>query len=778
MKKKFTAYIVSIMIIISSLGIQAPVYAADTNSNASTNITIFHTNDMHSRVLDAFKNNVLTQIGSDYVSTIKKSVPNSLLIDAGDATQGLPFATLTKGADVINLMNAAGYDGMVLGNHEFDYGQDNTLANAKLANFPVISANTIKNGKPFLEGVNENNGCDFIKTVNGIKVGFFGVTTQETSYKTNPSNIIGITFEDPIATSKAEVAKLKSEGASVIIAITHIGNDPSSNPTSSDIAKNVDGINVIIDGHSHTLENTVVNNTLIVQTVCYSANLGRLDINVSADGKVTAAENMISAADATKYTPDSSVSALATQINAKQTQLFSTKVGHTSTAFWAGTVNNQSVARIDETNLGDLVADAMKASANSQVQGTEFQGLPIVALENGGGVRDSIPEGDITAGQISTILPFGNILSLKEVTPAILYGVIENGVSKVVSQDQTTGVLNGADGRFPQISGIRFEYDPTKPSLNRVNKIYLLNADGSDKQLLDKNDTTTKIVLASNDYEVSGGDGYTMLGTLKNIGEGASLDGIVDKYISGLTQSGNGTFSYPMVQGRSKVVSNYVYKPYTASITLVGSDSKNLANASVLYAIDKGTVYSANTDANGLLKISNIPSGSHTVSILTSGAADDVYISDLIGSGTSSPVSAALQVSNPYVAEKVTDIINNLPSKVTLTDKTAVSSARSAYNLLTPDQKTLVANCDKLTTAETAINSLNTPAATNTTAATSDPEKSNSSNSNVTTSSTAKLPQTGSFVDNNLLIDLGTLLSLLGVMLFVASKKYKNKKCA
>lgn len=775
MKKKFTAYIVSIMIIISSFGIGAPVYAADNNSNASASITIFHTNDMHSRVLDAFKNKVLTQIGSDYVSAIKKSVPNSLLIDAGDATQGLPFATLTKGADVINLMNAAGYDGMVLGNHEFDYGQDNTLANAKLANFPVVSANTIKNGKPFLDGINGNNGCDFVKTVNGIKVGFFGITTQETSYKTNPANITGITFEDPIATSKVEVAKLKSEGASVIIAIDHIGNDPSSSPTSSDIAKSVDGINVLIDGHSHTLENTVVNNTLIVQTVCYSSNLGRLDINITSDGKVTAAENMISAADATKYTPDSSVSNLASQINAKQKELFSTKVGHTSTALWAGTVNNQSIARIGETNLGDLIADAMKDSTKSQVQGTEYANLPIVALENGGGVRDSIPEGDITAGQISTVLPFGNILSLKEVTPAILYGVIENGVSKIVSQDQTTGVLNGADGRFPQISGIRFEYDPTKPSLNRVNKIYLLNDDGSDKQLLDKNDTTTKIVLVSNDYEVSGGDGYTMLGSLKNIGEGASLDGIVTKYISDLTQKGNGTFSYPMVQGRSKVVSNYVYKPYTAAINLVGSDSKNLSNASVIYSIDKGTAYSANTDANGILKISNIPSGSHTVSILTSGAASDVYIDDLIGSGTSSPVSAALQASNPYAAEKVTDIINKLPNKVTLADKDTVASARAAYNLLTPDQKNLVTNSDKLAAAEKTISSLNTPASNATTA---DSAKGNSNTQNTKTASVTKLPQTGSFVDTNLLIDLGILLSLLGVILFVASKKYKNKKCA
>jgi 2',3'-cyclic-nucleotide 2'-phosphodiesterase (5'-nucleotidase family) len=633
--QKLHLQILSLVMVLSILFMQVPVFAAD--NQAPVQITIFHTNDMHGHLLDTFntaKPPVLTQIGSDYVAAIKKSVPNSLLIDAGDATQGAPFASISKGADVIRLMNAAGYDGMALGNHEFDYGKDQMLSNVKLANFPIVSANTIQNGQPLLAGINGNNGADFIKTVNGIKVGFFGITTQETVYKTNPTNLTGVTFEDPIATSKAEVSKLKGEGATVIVGIMHIGDDPSSDPKSDDIANSVNGINVIIDGHSHTIENKEVNNTLIVQTGCYSANLGRVDISVDATGDVTATENMISTAAATAYTPDPTVKALAAEINASQAPIFADIVGRTNTSLWGGTVNGQSIGRLGETNLGDLVADAMKDGGNSQIKGTSFDGLPVVSLANGGGVRDSIPQGNISQGQVTTVLPFGNILCL--------YQVIENGVSKIAGQDPTTGVITGADGRFPQVSGMRFEYNPLNPPLDRVSKIVLTNDDGTDKQVLDPKDTTTEIVLVSNDYEVAGGDGYSMLAGLKDIGEGNSLDVITSQYITRLTQQGNGSFSYPSAQGRIKAISSYVYKPYTATIA-VKNGMNTVASESVSYSIDNGATTQGTTDSNGILTIENIPSGPHTVSITATGLASNVYINDLIGSDTAANVIASLE---------------------------------------------------------------------------------------------------------------------------------------
>lgn len=192
-----------------------------------------------------------------------------------------------------------------------------------------------------------------------------------------------------------------------------------SSPNSIDIANQLTGLDVLIDGHSHTVENHVVNGILIVQTGCYSEALGRLDITVAADGEVSAEESLITPADAQDhYTPDPVVAALAADLNNEQASLFQEVVGHTSSALWGGVVNDMSIARLGECNLGDLVADAMADYAKTYITDTDEENLPIVALENGGGVRDSIPEGDITQGQVSTVLPFGNILSLKEVTLA------------------------------------------------------------------------------------------------------------------------------------------------------------------------------------------------------------------------------------------------------------------------------------------------------------------------------------------------------------------------
>lgn len=782
--KKLVLHILSLAMILSILFVQLPVLAAaDT---LPTKITIFHTNDMHGRLLDAFntaKPPVLTQIGSDYVAAIKKSTPNSLLIDAGDATQGVPFATISKGADVIRLMNAAGYDGMALGNHEFDYGKAQILSNVALANFPIVSANTIQNGQPLLAGINGNNGSDFLKTVNGVKIGFFGITTQETVYKTNPSNLQGVTFEDPIATSKTEVTKLKAEGATVIVGIMHIGNDSSSSPISDDIAQSVSGINVIIDGHSHTVENKYVNKTLIVQTGCYSVNLGKIDIAVDGAGAVTANENMISAANATSYTPDGAVKALATQINASQAPIFANVVGRINNSLWGGTVNGQSVGRLGETNLGDLVADAMVDSGKSQIKGTSFDGLPVISLENGGGVRDSIPEGDINQGQITTVLPFGNILSLKEVTPATLYKVIENGVSKIAGQDSTTGIITGADGRFPQISGIRFEYNPAKTALSRVTKVVLTNADGTDKQALDPSDTTTKIVLVSNDYEVGGGDGYTMLGSLKNIGEGNALDVITSQYITKLTKQGGGSFAYPSTQGRVKAISSYANKPYTATIA-VKNGSTAAINTKVIYSIDNSSIDAATTDSNGILTIANIFSGAHTVSIIANDQDADVYINDLIGSNTSENVIASLQSSDASVAQKVSDIINSLPSKITLLDKDSVANVRLAYNNLTATQMALVDNYSNLTVAEKTITQLEstpvnpvdiTPIATVPVNSTANPSSGSIKNSASGNLAIKTLPQTGSPIDTSVLVILGSLCFVAGTITLISEKRKKNR---
>lgn len=680
-------------------------------ASASTTITIFHTNDMHGHLIDAYNSShVLTTIGADYVAGIRNSVPESLLVDAGDASQGVPFANVSKGADVITLMNAEKYDIGILGNHEFDYGLDTMFNNVRNSNYPTLSANTYYNGQPILKGVNgqgqsNNNGCDLLKTVKGIKVGFFGIETPETAYKTNPANLksatSSVTFQDPIAVSQAEINTLKSEGAQVVVGIMHIGNDPMSSPNSEAIASQLTGLNVLIDGHSHTVENKVVHGALIVQTGCYSADLGRLDITVDGSGSVSPTETLISAAQAQKnYTPDATTQALATQLSTSQSALFNKVVGHTSSALWGGVVNGTSIARLGESNLGSLIADAMADSAKAQAADTSAANLPVVALENGGGVRDSIGVGDITQGEVSTVLPFGNILSMKEVTPNVLYQILENGVSKIAGQDPTTGKITGADGRFPQISGMRFTYDPAgtpsnaavSPAVtgNRVKQIILLNADGSDKQALDRNDTTTKIVLATNDYEDAGGDGYTMLSGIQNIGEGDALDVITADYITKLTGQGGGTFAYPVSQGRIQVDTSFVYPAYFASVTLSNSNGV-VSGQQVLYTIDNQTAAYGMTDANGVLTVPNLTPGPHSLYLYQSGNYAVAYVDNRIGM-TAVKNDMSAQTSEQAAAEAVMKKILALPSTVSAGDQAAVNTAETAYNSLSVQEKALVAN--------------------------------------------------------------------------------------
>lgn len=803
MQKFFRACSVGLLSLACAAGVAVTATIPTMAAPASSTITIFHTNDMHGHLIDAYNSSkVLTTIGADYVAGARESVPGSLLVDAGDASQGVPFANISKGADVIKLTNAMKYDVGVLGNHEFDYGLDTMFSNVRSSNYPTLSANTYYGDQPILKGVNgqgqsDNNGCDLIKTVNGIKVGFFGIETPETAYKTNPSYLTGsagnVTFKDPVSVSQQEINTLKSEGAQVIVGIMHIGNDPMSSPSSNQIASQLTGLNVLIDGHSHTVENNVVNGTLIVQTGCYGANLGRLDINVDANGKVTPTETLLSAAQVQKnYTPDSSVQSLATQLSSSQTSLFNQVVGHTSTALWGGVVNGSSIARLGESNMGDLVADAMAENTKTHVVGTNEAGLPIVALENGGGVRDSIPAGDITQGQVSTILPFGNILSMKEVTPNTLYEILENGVSKIAGQNSTTGVITGADGRFPQVSGMRFTYDPAgtpsntaaSPAVtgNRIKQIVLLNPDGSDKQVLDRNDTTTKIVLATNDYEDAGGDGYTMLAGIKNIGEGDALDVITGNYITNLTKANGGTFTYPMSQDRIRVATSYVYSNYSATVKLTNSNGA-VANQQVLYSIDNTSAAYGATDANGVLTVQNITSGPHTIYMYQGGNYAAAYVNNTIGmTSVSNDMSA--QSSDQAAAANVMAKILGLPASPKATDSAAVSDAMNAYNALSPQQQALVANLPVLLAAEKAVS----PATSSSSSGSSSHSSTSSSplsssNTSSSSSSSSSASSAASSVNNPFtggtqypLAGAFAMLSVSGVALVILLHKKKMHK--
>lgn len=471
------------------------VISEDEKEN--TDITIFHTNDSHGRV--KADNSV---IGIDTISAIKKSVENSLLIDAGDTLHGLPFATMNKGADIVDLMKMAGYDLMAPGNHDFNYGYERLLEltdKAKADNgFDIISANVLKAGKSILEANN-------IKEIDGVKVGFFGLTSPETTYKTNPNNVKGLEFADPIKIAKTQVKALKDAGAEIVIAVAHIGTDESTEITSEDIAKAVEGIDVIIDGHSHSkFENgfEAANDTLIVSTGEYEANLGKLTLTVNADTKklVEKKAKLINKKEVLEVTADPAVTAKIKEIDEEQKVILSEVIGTNITEL-DGTREH---VRAGETNLGNLLTDAMLNTTGAEV-----------AITNGGGIRASIDVGEITKGEVIGVLPFGNFIVTKYLTGKQIKDVIEHGVKDAPN----------VAGQFPHVGGIKYVYDPTQPVGSRVVNITL----NGEKIKLEK-----EYLVATNDFISAGGDGYPHFSSIKTENEFSALDEALADYIKEL----------------------------------------------------------------------------------------------------------------------------------------------------------------------------------------------------------------------------------------------------
>ena len=243
-----------------------PFYAKEVN------IKLLHTNDIHSRVDDDGSSVIGFAKFKTYADEVRQQ-GNTLVLDAGDMFQGLPFGNLEKGHSIIDLANAVGYDAMTTGNHEFDFGTPNLLEIVSKLNFPTIASNFYKDGKNVLDTY-------IIKEFEGVKVGIFGMATEETAFKSHPKNTEGYTFEDMITSAKEQVKILKEkENVDIVIMLAHLGLD-EGDYTSDLVAKAVEGIDLIVDGHSHTvLENgRQVGDTLIVSTGEYFGHVGEVEL--------------------------------------------------------------------------------------------------------------------------------------------------------------------------------------------------------------------------------------------------------------------------------------------------------------------------------------------------------------------------------------------------------------------------------------------------------------------------------------------------------------------
>lgn len=470
-------------------------------------ITILHTNDTHGRFVKDEK-----VIGIDVLATIKKQTPNSILVDAGDTIHGLPFVTLSKGQDAIDLMNEAGYEFMVPGNHDFNYGYERlkelTLKKGE-GTLRVLSSNVKKDGQSVFEP-------SYIKEIDGVKVGFFGISSPETAYKTNPNNVAGLSFENPIQTAKEEVKKLEDQGAEVIVGLSHVGTDKASDPTTYDLVKAVEGIDVVVDGHSHTNmpNGEKINDTLIVSTGDYMNNIGKVEIELeNKDGKnevVDTNASHITKTDTLNIQGDEVVTSKINEIKANQDAILSKKVGNTDTVL-DGIREN---VRTKETNLGNLIADAMINETNADI-----------SITNGGGIRASIDAGEITKGEIVEVLPFGNFIVTKELTGSQIKAVLEHGVKD----------FGKPAGSFAHVGGMKFVVNPENEIGNRIVNITI---DGK------KIDMDKKYTVATNDFLAAGGDGYPSFNDVPTLNEYSALDEALEKYIQKL-----GTVNYK-VEGR------------------------------------------------------------------------------------------------------------------------------------------------------------------------------------------------------------------------------------
>lgn len=276
--KRIFSLFLSLMLVFGMFLAPMGTYAEEAKT---VELTIVHTNDVHSRVKGDDKAVIGYAKLATKIKELKAENPNVLVLDAGDTTHGLPIATISNGESIIGLMNKVGYDAMAPGNHDFNYGYERLLELSEKADFPILAANVVKE-----DGTTDLKEYE-IKEVDGLKIGIFGLATPESKYKSNPKNTEGVDIIDPVEVAEKMVGKLQAEKVDMIIALVHLGVDDESEVKSRDVAA-VKGIDLVVDGHSHTKldEGELVGDTLLVQTGNYLGNIGLVNIKF-VDGKIS-----------------------------------------------------------------------------------------------------------------------------------------------------------------------------------------------------------------------------------------------------------------------------------------------------------------------------------------------------------------------------------------------------------------------------------------------------------------------------------------------------------
>ena len=468
----------------------ADVTATDANQ---TVLSILHLNDAHGRFDVGIHYARLATIANEY----RALNPNTLVLDAGDAIHGTNFTNMFRGESMIDLMNLIGFDALVAGNHEFNFGQNHLLELDERANFPILGANVLN-----ADGTNYLTPYTIIE-LEDVTVGIFGLATPTTPTVTNPNNVIGLTFTDPVLMAQNMVDHLSPQ-VDVVIALTHLGL--AGVRGSQDVAAAVEGIDLIVEGHCHSVRpnGVIVNGTTIATVGAHAANLGTVEIILEDGEVVSVAASMYTAEDVAHVAHDPAALALMGEYMDELDEVLAEHVGY-SESF----LNNAYVRRA-ETALGNLTGDLFL-----EVTGAD------VAMMNSGGIRDHLHPGAITVGDVFNIFPFGNVIEVHEISGQVLLDAIENSVSMFALNNPIQ-----SHGRFPQIAGMSFTFDISQPAGSRVSNLLV----GGQPV-----DLTATYTMATSGFVGAGGDGFTMIpeyGTF--IGEFGSIDENLTAFIRNL----------------------------------------------------------------------------------------------------------------------------------------------------------------------------------------------------------------------------------------------------
>jgi len=385
----------------------------------------------------------------------------TLFLAAGDMIQGNNWANLFQGKSSIEAMNAMNFDAMTAGNHEFDFGLSTLKERIGEANFPVLGANVIGLNvlKPYI-----------VKNIDGLSVAVIGIVSDDTAITTHPRNVQGLEFLSPEETVEKYVRELREKN-NVIVVLSHAGFSADS-----ELAKKVNGIDVIIGGHSHTkIDKPVfVGKTLIAQAFEHSKALGVIDLTVKKDGITQSTSRLEPIKPVGEE--NKSIKSIIAKYQERVETLMNDTVGATLVDLDGTNV------RLRETNLGNLIADIMRNTSGADV-----------AIINGGAIRTSIRKGPIKISDVYANVPFDNYIVAVKLTGQQIREILEHGVSAVEEKA----------GRFPQVSGLRFTYNRSAPKGSRVKEVFVGN-----KELM----TDREYTVATNDFLAAGGDGYKAFG--------------------------------------------------------------------------------------------------------------------------------------------------------------------------------------------------------------------------------------------------------------------------